>query len=126
MIPRYEKQEISQIWSDQAKFEIYFEVELAILEALEGTLVPAGTADKIKKETVINPDRIAEIEKTTRHDVIAFCTSVTENLTPATGKYFHFGVTSSDIIDTSLTLQLKKSTTAWIGHCVLLTSLWGR
>lgn len=109
MIERYDKKEISTIWSDHSKYETYLEVELAILKALEGDLVPEGTAAKIKEKAVISPERIDEIEKVTRHDVIAFCTSITENLDTDIAKFFHYGVTSSDIIDSALTLQLKKS-----------------
>ncbi|MFT6070055.1 MAG: adenylosuccinate lyase [Bacteriovoracaceae bacterium] len=109
MIPRYEKKEISKIWEDHHKFETYLKVELAILQALEGDKVPTGVTQKIKDKAVINPERIDEIEKTTRHDIIAFCTSITENVEPEIGKYFHFGVTSSDIIDSSTTIQIKES-----------------
>jgi adenylosuccinate lyase len=109
MIPRYKKQEISSIWEDSNKFETYLKVELAILKALEGSKVPKGISDEIKSQAKINPQRINEIEKTTKHDVIAFCTSITENLKPEVAKYFHFGVTSSDIIDNATTLQAKQS-----------------
>lgn len=109
MIPRYEKKEISNLFTDQHKFETYLKVELAILKSLEGKKVPAGIADKIAAKAVINPDRITEIEETTKHDVIAFCTSITENLEPEVAKFFHFGVTSSDVIDSSLTIQIKES-----------------
>jgi adenylosuccinate lyase len=110
MIPRYEVKEISQIWTDEEKFKAYLDAELAIMTALEArNLVPKGTAEKIRSKAVINPARIDEIEKVTRHDVIAFCTSITEQLDNETGRYFHFGVTSSDIIDTALTIQIKKS-----------------
>lgn len=109
MIPRYEKKQISQIWSDENKFKTFLQVELAILQAMEGDIVPEGLSQSIAKKAVINPKRIAEIEATVKHDVIAFCTSITENLDPSEGKFFHFGVTSSDILDTSLTLQIKKS-----------------
>jgi len=110
MIPRYEKNEISSIWSDQNKFKTYLKVELAVLRAMEdqGT-VPKGTADQIESRAVINPQRIDEIEKTVKHDIIAFCTSITENIDAEQARFFHFGVTSSDIIDTSLTLQIKES-----------------
>ena len=109
MIPRYERKEISQIWSEESKFKTYLEVELAILTALEGDKVPKGLAKKIRQKAKINIDRIHAIEAETRHDIIAFCTSITENLPPEEGKYFHFGSTSSDIIDTTLTLQIKRS-----------------
>lgn len=109
MIPRYEKSQISSLWNEDAKFSSYLEVELAILKALEPDLVPKGTAENIRGKVKINPERINEIEKTTRHDIIAFCTSITENLTAEEGKYFHFGVTSSDIIDSAMNLQIKRS-----------------
>lgn len=109
MIERYNKVEISSLWDENAKFSTYLQVELAILESLEGDKVPVGTAEKIRKTAKIDPARINEIELQTKHDVIAFCTSITENLDADIGKYFHFGVTSSDIIDSALTLQIKKS-----------------
>lgn len=109
MIPRYDKPEISQLWTDEYKYSRYLDVELAILEALEGEKVPAGVAQKIRETAKINPARVDEIEKITRHDVIAFCTSITEQLPTELGKFFHFGVTSSDVIDSALTLQVKAS-----------------
>lgn len=110
MIPRYEKKEISKIWTDENKFKTYLKVELAILQALEeNQQIPKGTTDIISGSARINSKRIEEIEQETRHDIIAFCTSITENLPPEHGKYFHFGVTSSDIIDSALTLQIKES-----------------
>ncbi|MBT3586138.1 MAG: adenylosuccinate lyase [Halobacteriovoraceae bacterium] len=109
MISRYDKEEISRIWKDENKFNTYLRAELAILEAIEGDKIPKGTCQKIREVAVINAQRIEEIEAITRHDVIAFCSSITENLDPEVGKYFHFGVTSSDIIDTALTLQIKES-----------------
>jgi len=109
MIERYNKPEISTLWNDHSKYSTYLEAELAILKSLEGNQVPVGTSDKVKEKAIINSDRIDEIERTTRHDVIAFCTSITENLDTEVAKFFHFGVTSSDIIDTALTLQIKTS-----------------
>jgi adenylosuccinate lyase len=109
MIPRYEEKEISQLWTDEAKYRAFLQVELAILKAQEGGQIPQGTADKIAKLVQVRPQRVDEIERTTRHDVIAFCTSITEQLPTELGKFFHFGVTSSDIIDTALSLQIKAS-----------------
>jgi len=84
-------------------------VELALLKTLEEfQIIPANT-HKAFQNVVINPERIEEIEATTRHDVIAFCTSITEQVDPNFAKFFHFGVTSSDILDTSLSIQLKES-----------------
>lgn len=109
MIERYDSPEISDIWKDFNKFKTYLDVELALLKALEGKKIPQGIADTIISKAKINPERIKEIEAVTKHDVIAFCTSITENVPAEIGKYFHFGCTSSDIIDTATTLQIKKS-----------------
>ena len=110
MIPRYEAKAITPIWSDENKFKTFLTIELECLRALEEKkMVPAGIADTIAKTAKINTARIDEIELTTRHDVIAFCTSITEQLPTEIGKYFHYGVTSSDIIDSALTLQIKAS-----------------
>jgi len=127
MIPRYEKKEISEIWNDHSKFSYYLQAELAVMKALEGKLVPEGLSAEIAKTAKINPTRIDEIEAVTKHDVIAFCTSITENLSAEKGKYFHFGVTSSDIIDTALTLQIKASLEVIIpAYQELLRSLFDR
>ena len=112
MIPRYDVPEISAIWSDENRFQTYLQVELAVLKAL-GDKIPQKIVGSIEQKAKIDPQRIAKIEQLTHHDVIAFCTSITENLTPEEGKYFHYGVTSSDIIDTSLSLQMKASGT-WV------------
>ncbi len=109
MIERYEKKEISEIWTDQFKFEKFLEVEKALVEVLEDKgMIKKPFSNKLNTVSV-NPERIKVIEQETRHDVIAFCTSITEQLEVNEGKYFHFGVTSSDIIDTALTLQIKES-----------------
>ncbi len=109
MISRYNVQEIAQIWSDESRFQAYLRVELAHLRSLEGAgLVTQGTADKIENAK-INPERISEIEKTTGHDVIAFCTSITEQFPPEMGRFFHYGITSSDVIDTAHALLFKES-----------------
>lgn len=109
MIERYNSPEISDIWNDYNKFKTFLDVEIALLEALEGVKIPDGISSTIKSKAVISPERIKELEKTTKHDVIAFCTSITENLPKDISKYFHFGCTSSDIIDTATTLQIKRS-----------------
>lgn len=109
MIDRYNCPEISDIWSDYNKFKTFLEVELALIEALEGVKIPENIASVVREKAKIDPARISEIEKTTKHDVIAFCTSITENLPKDISKYFHFGCTSSDIIDTATTIQIKQS-----------------
>ncbi len=113
MISRYEVSEISSIWSDHNKYKTFLAVELALLQAWEelDTKIPTGISQKISELVKINNARVDEIEQTTRHDVIAFCSMITEQLPPELGRWFHFGVTSSDIIDTALSLQIKQSLT---------------
>lgn len=108
MIERYEKKEISRIWTDENKFKKFLEVEVALLEVLEDKGIITEKISEKTKHTNVNPERIKEIEIETKHDVIAFCTSITEQLSVNEGKFFHYGVTSSDIIDTSLSLQIKE------------------
>lgn len=108
MIPRYEQPEISHYWGDPHKYACLLAAELAVLSALEESgKIPKGNAAIIQAQAKINPGRISEIEKTTQHDIIAFCTSITEQFPTAVGKYFHFGVTSSDIIDSGMMLQIR-------------------
>lgn len=107
MIPRYEIPEISLIWQEDQKFGYFLTVEMALLKALEEAgLIPPVSRDF--SQAKINLDRIHDIEKTVHHDVIAFCSSITEQVGPA-GKFFHYGCTSSDIIDTALALQIRDS-----------------
>jgi adenylosuccinate lyase len=107
MIPRYEIPEITAIWAEDTKFSYFFIVEMALLEALEHVkMIPNVSADFAKAK--INLPRIHEIEATVHHDVIAFCSSITEQV-GENGKYFHYGCTSSDVIDTALSLQLRDS-----------------
>lgn len=109
MISRYNVPEIAAIWTEENRFRKFLEVELALLQVLEDQKkIPAGTTSSFSGVT-INPERINEIEATTRHDVIAFCSSITEQIEPKHARFFHFGVTSSDILDTALSLQLRES-----------------
>jgi len=105
MINRYEIEEISNIWSEENRFKTFLKTELALIESLKGKEL----ADKIKSKAKINVHRIHQIEKEVKHDIIAFCSSITEQLNQEEAKYFHWGVTSSDIIDTSLNLMIKDS-----------------
>lgn len=109
MIQRYDVKEISDIWTDQYKFETFLKVEIALLNELEKQkIIPKNTSKKFNL-VKIKPKRIAEIEQTVYHDVIAFCSSITEQVDSKSSKFFHFGVTSSDIIDTALAIQIKES-----------------
>ncbi|MEZ4228731.1 MAG: adenylosuccinate lyase [Polyangiaceae bacterium] len=110
MIPRYTPREFLELWSDDQRFEIWLEVELAGCEAMEDAgLVPAGTAQSIRAQSLkLDAARIDEIERTTRHDVIAFLTHV-EELAGAPARWLHRGMTSSDVLDSSLAVQLCRA-----------------
>ena len=109
MIERYNTPEMVKIWSDQNKYETWKKVELAVTEILvnEGK-VPKEAFDIIKQKADFSVDRILEIEKTTRHDVIAFLTNMAENIGPES-RFIHMGMTSSDLLDTSLALLCKEA-----------------
>ena len=109
MISRYNRPEIEAIWSNENKFSIWTEIECLIAEQLSnlGT-IPKKAAEDIRKNAKFNVDEIHEIEKETKHDVIAYINNVS-NYIGENSKYFHHGVTSSDIIDTSFSIQLKQS-----------------
>src|SRR4030095_16666584 len=113
MIPRYTPSEFNDLWSSATRYRTWLEVELAACEAMESEkLVPPGTAKSIRaKKIALDPARIDEIEKTTRHDVIAFLTHV-EELAGAEARWLHRGMTSSDVLDTSFALLLVRATAA--------------
>jgi adenylosuccinate lyase len=110
MIPRYTPSEFEALWSSRTRYATWLEVELAACEAMEQEeLVPAGTAARIRAKSItLDADRIDEIERTTRHDVIAFLTHV-EELAGADARWLHRGMTSSDVLDTSLALLLVRA-----------------
>jgi len=109
MIPRYKRKEISEIWESENKFRIWLKIEILICEALakKGT-IPKRSLEVIKKKAKFDTTRIDEIEKEVKHDVIAFLTSVAENV-GEDSRFIHKGITSSDIIDTAYSVQLKQS-----------------
>jgi adenylosuccinate lyase len=113
MIPRYTPAEFEKLWSDATRYQTWLEVELAACEAMEHErLVPAGTADAIRRKGVrLDGARIEEIERTTRHDIIAFLTHV-EELVGAEARWLHRGLTSSDVLDTSFALLLVRASSA--------------
>lgn len=111
MIQRYTRPELSEIWSDGHRFETWLRVELAACEAMEAEdLVPETTAEAVRVRAAgsLRPERIAEIEATTRHDVIAFLTHV-EELAGEPARWLHLGMTSSDVLDTALALQCAEA-----------------
>jgi adenylosuccinate lyase len=109
MIGRYTNAEMGAIWSDQRRYETWLEVELAATDAMaEAGVVPADAARELRAQASFDIDRIEEIEQTTQHDVIAFTTAVAERVGPA-ARWLHFGLTSSDIIDTAQALQMREA-----------------
>src|SRR5262244_2959825 len=106
MIPRYTRPQMGRIWEDQNKYQRWLDVELAVVETLaEEGIIPREAAAQIKARAAFSVDRINEIEAEVKHDVIAFTTSVAEYVGPAS-RYFHYGLTSSDVLDTALALQV--------------------
>ena len=109
MIPRYTRPEMAKIWTEQRKFETWLEIELLVCEALsELGEIPSKAVKEIREKSKFDVQQINEIEKATKHDVIAFLTNVGESIGPLS-KYLHYGLTSSDILDTSLALLLKEA-----------------
>ncbi len=109
MIERYSRPEMARIWSREAKYEAWLRVELAVCEVYgRRGLIPADALGRIKARARVSAERIDEIENTTRHDVIAFLTNLEESL-GADSRHVHIGMTSSDVVDTALALQLQQS-----------------
>ncbi len=109
MISRYTRPEMGKIWTDQRKYETWLEIELLACEALsELGEIPAEAVREIKEKASFDVHRVDEIEKVTKHDVLSFLTNVGESIGPLS-KYLHYGLTSSDILDTSLALLLKEA-----------------
>ncbi|MHB8458988.1 MAG: adenylosuccinate lyase [Candidatus Limnocylindrales bacterium] len=117
MIPRYTLPEMGAIWTDEARFAAMLRVEIAVARAEAGRgLVPAEALAAIEGRARVDPSRIAEIERTTDHDVIAFVSAVAETVGPA-GRYLHLGLTSSDVVDTALALQLRAAGDRLLADC---------
>src|SRR3954467_2542177 len=109
MIPRYTHPEMGRIWSDQRRYETWLLVETAAAEAMAAAgIVPLEAARDIRQRGAFDIARIEEIEQTTQHDVIAFTTAVAEKVGPS-ARWLHFGLTSSDVIDTAQALQMREA-----------------
>ena len=109
MIPRYSREIMTRIWSPENKYQKWLDVEILACEAMAKLgKIPQSALKNIKKNVSIKIERIDEIEKTTKHDVIAFLTSLTEKV-GEDGRFIHMGLTSSDVLDTALAVQLKES-----------------
>ena len=109
MIERYSRKELKDIWSEENKYKIWLEVEIAAAEAMEKfKMIPKGVSSIVKKKGKIKVKRIHDIEAKVKHDVIAFLTSITEQA-GIKARYLHQGMTSSDVLDTSFNIQLMQS-----------------
>ncbi|MEW6334914.1 MAG: adenylosuccinate lyase [Thermodesulfobacteriota bacterium] len=109
MIPRYSREKMTAIWSPENRYQKWLDIEILACEAMaERGEIPEASLQNIREKAGFDVSRIDEIEKTTKHDVIAFLTSVTEKV-GEDGRFIHMGLTSSDILDTSLALLLREA-----------------
>ena len=110
MIQRYSRAEMRGIWTDQRKLEIWLQIELLAAEALvQQGIVPKADFEQIKAKAAFDLDRCKELERTLNHDVIAFTTNVAENIKSDASRWVHFGLTSSDVVDTAFAVQMVQS-----------------
>lgn len=109
MVPRYSRKEMVEIWSDISKYSIWLDIEIHALEGMEKVgIVPAGTAETVRRKAKFDSKRIDEIEAEIKHDVLAFLTNISETVGPE-ARFIHQGMTSSDVLDTCLNIQLKRA-----------------
>ena len=120
MIPRYSRPEMTAIWSEQSKFQIWFEIEAHACDAMaERGMIPKDAAKAVWERGGFDIDRINEIERETKHDVIAFLTSLAEHVGEE-ARFVHQGMTSSDVLDTTLAVQMARASDLLL--CLLYTS----
>ena len=109
MVPRYSRKEMVDIWSDDSKYSIWLDIEVYALEGMEIVgIIPKGTAKIVREKASFESKRIDEIESEIKHDVLAFLTNISESVGPE-ARFIHQGMTSSDVLDTCLNIQLKKA-----------------
>ena len=109
MIPRYSREKMERIWSPENRYQKWLDIEILACEAMAQLgFIPEASLKTIKEKAGFDVDRIEEIEKTTKHDVIAFLTSVTEKV-GEDGRFIHMGLTSSDVLDTSLAVLMQEA-----------------
>src|SRR3712207_3022307 len=125
MIERYTLPEMGRVWSDQHKYELWCRVETLVLEAHAAAgRVPADVVEPVRTAPPPTPERVAEIEETTQHDVIAFLTAWADNTEPrSAAAYVHHGMTSSDLLDTALAVQLTEATDLLLARCDRLVAV---
>ena len=110
MIPRYTRPEMAQIWSDESKFQIWFEIEAHACDAqAELGIIPKNAAKEVWDKGAFEVDRINTIESEIHHDVLAFLTNLAEHV-GSSSRFVHQGMTSSDILDTCFNIQLVRAT----------------
>jgi len=120
MIQRYTNPEMGAIWSDRRRYETWLEVELAAADAMaDAGIIPRADAVEMRAKADFDISRIEEIEAVTQHDVIAFTTAVAEKVGPA-ARWLHFGLTSSDVIDTAQALQMREAASLIVKNIGLL------
>ncbi len=127
MIPRYSRPEMASIWTDDAKLQRWLDVEMAVCRAWAARgVIPVEDLHEIETKAAFTVERTLEIEKTTNHDVVAFLTNVNENIGPAS-RWVHYGMTSSDVLDTGLALAMVQSGAILIeGQAALTQALKAR
>jgi len=125
MIERYTLPEMGRVWSDAHKYELWCRVELLVLEAhAKAGTVPADSVEPVRSARIPTPEAVAAVEAVTDHDVIAFLTAWADNTTPrSAAAYVHYGMTSSDLLDTALAVQLAEASDLLIAKATRLTAV---
>ncbi|MFA5404135.1 MAG: lyase family protein, partial [Ignavibacteria bacterium] len=123
MIPRYSRKELTKIWSDENKFKIWLDIEILACEAhCKLGNIPEKSLKNIKKKAKFNVKEILKIEETVKHDVIAFLTNV-GNYVGLDSRFIHMGMTSSDVLDTCLSVQMKQAGEIILGDLIELKKI---
>ena len=126
MIDRYTRPEMAELWSEEAQFDAWLEVEIAAAAAWSKLgVIPAEDVEKIRAKATFDVDRIHEIEEVTRHDVVAFTRAVSESLGDER-KWVHYGLTSSDVVDTAWSVRLKKANDLILAEIDRMIGVLGR
>ena len=126
MIERYTLPKMGSIWNDQNKFSIWLEIEILACEAQSQLgIIPAEAVKEIREKARFDVDKVLEIEQTTKHDVIAFLTNVAEYVGPSS-RFIHMGMTSSDVLDTCLAVQMKQAGELLLEQLYTLKSILAR
>jgi adenylosuccinate lyase len=125
MIERYTLPEMGRVWSEAHKYELWGRVELLVLQAQAGAgTVPAGSVEPVRSAKIPTPEAVAAVEAVTEHDVIAFLTAWADNTTPrSAAAWVHYGMTSSDLLDTALAVQLAEATDLLIAKATRLVAV---